>query len=241
MSTAQPTADAHLEDPVTEAATPAAEAEQRTLPLRGILLFALAGIAMMAFIAIAERVVQGHADAFDQRVTLWAYEVLHGEVLHAILLGFTLIGATFGLWGSVALVACLLIQQGRWPVALLLAVHTGLAQLFNHLMKVSFVRDRPDLFDIYARPPSYSFPSGHAMSAMAVYGAFAIVLTAIYPRRRHVWTVGAALFILAIGFSRIYLGVHWTTDVIAGYAAAIPMLVVFEHLVRVAMRRRPGR
>jgi membrane-associated phospholipid phosphatase len=240
MSTAQPTLEDDVREPITEAATPAAEAEQRTLPLRGVLLFGLAGVAMMTFIAIAERVVQGHADAFDQRVTLWVYDTLHGDVMHAILLGFTLIGATFGLWGSVALVSCLVIQQGRWPVALLLGVHTGLAQLFNHLMKISFVRDRPDLFDIYTRPPSYSFPSGHAMSAMAVYGAFAIVLTAIYPRQRHVWTVGAALFILAIGFSRVYLGVHWTTDVIAGYAAAIPMLVVFEHLVRILMRRRLG-
>lgn len=64
---------------------------------------------------------------------------------------------------------------------------------------------------------SYSYPSGHAMGSMVLYGFLAYILAIHYPRyARLVYSI-AAILVMAIGFSRLYLGVHWPTDIIAGY------------------------
>ena len=76
------------------------------------------------------------------------------------------------------------------------------------------------------------------MSSMATYGALAAVLIGLYPRRRWWIVAGAALVIGSIGFSRVYLGVHWPFDVLAGYAAATPFVVVTAHLVHRSVNRR---
>jgi membrane-associated phospholipid phosphatase len=70
------------------------------------------------------------------------------------------------------------------------------------------------------------------MVSVAVYGAIAAVIVHLAPRARVPVIVGAILLVAAIGLSRVYLGVHWPLDVLAGYAAAIPLVAVTVHLVR---------
>ena len=110
----------------------------------------------------------------------------------------------------------------RWQLGkrapLLLSLAFSLSYLANPLLKSIFQRQRPDLWEVFARPSSYSFPSGHAMSAMMVYGIAAFLFAQRYPQHRRVWLCSAASWIFLIGFSRIYLGVHWLSDVVAGFA-----------------------
>lgn len=137
--------------------------------------------------------------------------------------------------------AFLFFQQHRNREALLLLLAFGLGHGANSLLKLIFQRQRPQLWEVLARPDSYSFPSGHAMSSMMVYGVAALLLVRLFPRFRRVWVVSAALWILLIGFSRIYLGVHWLSDVVAGFAAGFAFVYAVARWHRLSGRTtRPG-
>ncbi len=107
--------------------------------------------------------------------------------------------------------------------AVLLMTTMAGAVILNFALKVSFERVRPDPFFDTPLPASYSFPSGHALYAACFYGVLAWLITARIENkslRILIWLI-AALLALLIGLSRIYLGVHYPSDVIAGFAAAI--------------------
>lgn len=154
---------------------------------------------------------------FDRIFSLWLHA--HAQPwLDRLMLTLTYGGDwRFLLLVTLACVAYLLLRQQRKRAALLLGLAFGLSYLGNFLLKSIFQRQRPALWDVFARPSSYSFPSGHAMSAMMVYGIAAFLFAQLYPQQRRVWLGGAAGWILLIGFSRIYLGVHWLSDVVAGF------------------------
>ncbi len=120
---------------------------------------------------------------------------------------------------ATVLVICIFIKRRR-PAAWL-AIAMGGAFALDFTLKQAFHRARPVPF-FGLGPHSYSFPSGHALGSFCFYGVVAGLLTARIrnrPVRVLIWTACAAL-VIAIGFSRIYLGVHYATDVIAGYIAA---------------------
>ncbi|HEV7843048.1 MAG TPA: phosphatase PAP2 family protein, partial [Pyrinomonadaceae bacterium] len=112
----------------------------------------------------------------------------------------------------------------RWRRSIVVFVVTMAGAIaLNVTLKLSFKRTRPTAFFDTPLPSSYSFPSGHALLSLCFYGALAAILVPHLSRaapRVLVWTA-AALLVALIGFSRIYLGVHYPSDVLAGYAAAI--------------------
>ena len=95
------------------------------------------------------------------------------------------------------------------------------AGILNGILKDFFHRARPDLHRLI-EIGGYSFPSGHAMSAMAVYGALAFLLWRHIPTRmgRSILIILSAIMIFMIGISRVYLGVHYPSDIIGGYFAS---------------------
>ncbi len=210
-------------------------AERSVLPLKGIVLFAIAGLATIAFVAIAVRVLAGHADAFDRSWTLAIHEI-DTDALDYVFIAFTMIGSGPCLWGAILIVALLAIRDHRWHLAVLIAANGVVAQIVNLGLKTWFVRPRPALFEEIVRPTSWSFPSGHAMSSVQIWGVVAAVLIALYPQRRVVIVTSTLLLIAGIGLSRVYLGVHWPTDVVAGFAAGLPFLAVSVHLIHRIMR-----
>ncbi len=110
------------------------------------------------------------------------------------------------------------------------ATSLGLATVgavgLNYLLKEVFARARPALWDYIVHAVHYSFPSGHAMVSTAVYGYIGYVLAKEFPQWRKPIVAATVALILAIGFSRLYLGVHWPTDVLVGYAAGLLWLIV---------------
>lgn len=114
----------------------------------------------------------------------------------------------------------------KWTKLVIFAVCLGGAGVLNLLLKRLFERARPDIFQVIAET-GFSFPSGHAMGALCFYGltAFFIGLRLKKRRNKYALYLIASLWIACIGVSRIYLGVHYPSDVLAGYAAGSTWLL----------------
>ncbi|MFD8480364.1 phosphatase PAP2 family protein [Kitasatospora sp. NPDC059673] len=147
----------------------------------------------------------------------------------------------------------LAVQQVRWvrrPPAVVLFAPTvwlllgqGLRQLLMH----GFGRPRPPLADRAVHASGFSFPSGHAFTAAAGAGLLALAVVLARPAAARLATVCAVLFAGAVGASRVYLGVHWTLDVLGGWLLAAGWLALGTLLARqgresgaVLLDRRPG-
>jgi membrane-associated phospholipid phosphatase len=150
----------------------------------------------------------------------------HSLHVHATPLAntFFLIITVFGLevlWAAVILFGLYFAHKRQWGNLLMLVVTMLGAELLNSSLKYFFSRPRPVFDDPIITALHYSFPSGHAMISFVGYGLLAYYLAARTPSkpRRILIIVAAALLVVLIGMSRIYLGVHYLSDVIAGYAA----------------------
>lgn len=125
----------------------------------------------------------------------------------------------------VPLAALLVWRRGRNRLAVFLVVTTLGGGLLDTVVKVVVSRPRPSLVDPVATAHGKSFPSGHAMSSTIGYGALLLVfLPVVAPRLRAAVVAGFALLVLAIGFSRLALGVHYITDVLGGYVLGLAWL-----------------
>lgn len=113
----------------------------------------------------------------------------------------------------------ILIYRDEAIAALVLAIGLGGSWLLNGIFKSFFKRARPDLWESSKRPMDYSFPSGHSMSAISFYGLLAASFTAFFSVPLGITAAVATVVTLGVGFSRMYLGVHWPTDVLSGWVA----------------------
>ena len=128
---------------------------------------------------------------------------------------------------AIAAVVCVaLYRRGRLIEAALLPVVLGGAELLNLILKLSFHRARPEVAFVHI--DTYSFPSGHAMISTAAYGAFAYLAWGPLgaARRRLIVVAGTVMLVALISFSRLYLGVHYLSDVLAGIAGGVFWLAV---------------
>jgi hypothetical protein len=191
---------------------------------RPVVLGSIAFAGLVTFAQIAEEVIQLEADPIDRRAELTVH-IIDTPWLDVIMRGITWIGsATQTIVAVVAVIAwCLYRKKKRMAGALAFVgiVNEGT----NLVIKEIFKRARPTLFEEIETLHSYSFPSGHAMSAAAVYGMMAVVAARLEPRLARPLSIATPVLVFLIGFSRIYLGVHWPSDVLAGFAAGTVMLV----------------
>jgi membrane-associated phospholipid phosphatase len=151
------------------------------------------------------------------------------------------VGGGWGLWPGGVLIAGLLLRAGRRRDAALFGVAVVGANLVSESVKLFFHRPRPEAWFGYPLPSTYSFPSGHAFVSFCFFLCLAeILIREEWPpaRKLAVWTA-AVLCTFTIGLSRVYLGVHYPTDVLAGYAAAIAWTTLIRVLHHV-WRGRPA-
>ncbi|WOD41815.1 phosphatase PAP2 family protein [Nodosilinea sp. E11] len=128
----------------------------------------------------------------------------------------------------------ILIYRDQTVAALILAIGLSGSWLLNGIFKSFFRRKRPDLWASSKRPMDYSYPSGHSMSAISFYGLLAASLTAFFSIPLSVTATLAAVLTLGVGFSRVYLGMHWPTDVLSGWVAgAIWLGACLEGLIQI--------
>ena len=140
--------------------------------------------------------------------------------------GFTNLGSVPVAAASCSSSRVLLLYRGHRAEALFLAVAIGGSVALNGIMKVVVHRPRPVLPWAHVLP-DYSFPSGHTMNSLVFYLAIALIVWARLGRRAGSLAVAVALLIaVAVGFSRIYLGYHYLSDVVGGFAAGLAWLLV---------------
>lgn len=198
-------------------------ARQEIVP---IAIFLGIALPVLAFVEIANEVTEGEGEVrwFDDgllyalRTTDLAdpigprwFELAVGDI------------SALGGFAVLALVTLLavgyLLALKRWPDALMLLVATLGGTAISEGLKMGFNRPRPDLVAHIVETTSMSFPSGHAMLSAVTYLTLGALLARTQERRQlRGYILGAAILItLMIGMSRIYLGVHWPTDVLAGW------------------------
>jgi undecaprenyl-diphosphatase len=204
-------------------------------------LLAAAG-ALLLFAWLGREILTGVTPVLDDRIRLAVHELASPRVT-AIMRALSRYGGPSGLTPiGLALALAFLIK--RWHRGALLVVITMAgAGLLDLLLKQIFGRVRPAAFFDYPLPASHSFPSGHAFFAASFFGGLA-VLVADRVRSRllrgTVWIVAVSLTLL-IGLSRVYLGVHYPSDVLAGYAAATVWVAAVAFGDRLVSHRRRRR
>jgi undecaprenyl-diphosphatase len=194
---------------------------------------AISAFVIWAFAELADGVVEGESRRFDRAVLLWIHthspEWLDGPMRLVTALGYYQVVLPL----LVAVVLVFYLNGWRLSATLLLVSTVG-GSLLTAVLKGVFGRARPELFDSGYTASFYSFPSGHATVAAGFYGALTLIL-AYRLRGLARWAVvvvGVSL-VLLIGFSRLYLGVHYPTDVLAGFLAA-PLWLIFVGAAYVA-------
>ena len=194
---------------------------------RGMLLIMIvAAVALFTFAILADEVAEGDTRAFDERVLL-ALRVpgnladpIGPRWFEEMMRDFTAIGGTGVLVLMVLAVAGFLTLTGKGYAALAIIVAVSGGTLLSQTMKWAYARPRPELVPHGAEIYTASFPSGHAMMSAIVY----LTLGAMLARTQSgqavkAYIIGVAIFLtVLVGTSRVYLGVHWPTDVLAGWA-----------------------
>lgn len=186
------------------------------------LSFVVAAAAIAIFAQLADEVLEGDTQRLDEWALQW-FQHHRSPGLNRVMLEITSLGS-----GTVIIMVVLLasvflwLTHHKWSVYVLLLVVLG-SKLLNTLLKTGFGRERPSIVEAITDVSSRSFPSGHAMSSIVAYGSIAYLITRLEPTKqlRYAIWIFAALLVLAIGISRMYLGVHYPSDVIGGYLAGL--------------------
>ena len=143
------------------------------------------------------------------------------DVLRAV----TFLGSTVWLTVLVAVCAGFLLRRTRTRLAVYLLTTTAAGAVLNYTVKLAVSRPRPSLIDPVAAASGKSFPSGHSMGSTVVYGALLLVFLPALSRRTRAGAVtGVAALVIAIGFTRLALGVHYITDVLGGFVLGLAWL-----------------
>ncbi len=186
----------------------------------------VAALGVLLFALIADETLEGDTHDFDQMILLALREP--GEPgnpvgpwwLEQAFADITALGGYTVLSLLVAGVAIYLVSIGKRASALLVVGAVASGTLVSILLKLGFDRPRPELVAQLTHAQSSSFPSGHAMLSAITYLTLGVLLARVHGRRRtKIFVMSFAIGLtLLIGMSRVYLGVHWPTDVLAGWA-----------------------
>lgn len=192
-----------------------------------LLLVGVLASGAWGFAELAEEVIEGDTRQIDETLLLMLRvaddpaDPLGPGWLEEMGRDFTALGGVGVLVFITAAAIFYLVMQGRGRAALFVLGAIASGMLLSSLMKLGFDRPRPDLVSHGAMVYTASFPSGHSMMSAVTYLTLGALLARVQPLRRlKVFVLSVAVILaLLVGLSRIYLGVHWPTDVLAGWTA----------------------
>ena len=185
-------------------------------------------LSLLAFVVLLQNMLSGDIMRLDAAAYQFFVVTLRNDWLTYIMTGFS------DLATPVVLVAMLLIvaafAPGKAP-GICASVNLAAAIIIDLVLKEIIQRPRPDGFRLITEV-GYSFPSGHSMVAMAFYGLLIYLVWNYESSRtlRHLFCTTFVLVIVLTGISRIYLGVHYASDVLAGFAVALAWLIVYTRI-----------
>ncbi|CAH1658045.1 Undecaprenyl-diphosphatase [Hyphomicrobiales bacterium] len=182
---------------------------------------------ILGFLAVADEMRAGELEAFDTRILLALRnpadlaDPIGPRWLEIVMRDITSLGSIPVLALIIAVVVGYLVLVHKRAIAALITVSMGGGLLLGHLLKLGFDRPRPDLVAHLVDIDSLSFPSSHAMLSAITYLTIGVLLARVEKRRvvrLYILAVAIGLTLL-VGLSRLYLGVHWPSDVLAGWCA----------------------
>ncbi|WP_428030891.1 phosphatase PAP2 family protein [Ancylobacter sp.] len=216
------------------------------LPEMAVLLGILgAALGLLTFGLIADEVTEGETHAFDEAILL-AFRVAGDPAdpigppwLEIVMRDVTSLGSTTVLTLLTLIVAGFLAMDGKRAAALFVLIATAGGGLLSYALKLGFDRPRPDLVAHLVDVSTLSFPSGHAMGSAVTFLTLGVLLVRTVRKpllKAYVLAVAVGLTLM-VGFSRIYLGVHWPTDVLAGWCAGSAWALLCWIVVLLLQRR----
>jgi undecaprenyl-diphosphatase len=199
---------------------------RQRIELTTLALLTLVAGGVWVFVELADEVIEGEAHRFDERVLLAMRSAdapadpLGPLWFEELVRDVSALGGVAILAGAALAAVGYLLATRRRRVAAFILVATGGGQLLSSLLKLAFDRPRPDLVPHGVAVHTASFPSGHSMLSAVVWLTLGVLLARLHPRRAiKLYIIGWATAVtVLVGLSRIYLGVHWPTDVLAGWA-----------------------
>ena len=205
----------------------------KTPPYQGLSLLPLTGVCLplLVFTLLAFFVPQHHYGLpWDAPILLTIHSMANPQ-LDVFAALFTQLGIYWGVTPIFIILGIILLFLKRWRAIAYLLITTVGAVLINHTTKLTFHRPRPHLWELFYHLPSdYSFPSGHALSSMTLV---VILVTLTWGSRWYKWSLlFGSLFVLTIGWTRLYLGVHYPSDILGGWMLAISWGIGISLLVK---------
>lgn len=211
---------------------------------RTLTMIALIAGALWGFVGVAEEMSEGDLHSFDEalllalRVTGQPDNPIGGPEIEIAMRDLTALGGVTVLTVMTLSVMTYLILARQKALAAFLGLAVVGGQVLSGLAKFGFDRPRPDLVSHAVEVSSSSFPSGHSMMAAVTYLTLAVMLGRAEHRAsiRRFYIVMAGILALLVGVSRVYLGVHWPSDVLAGWslgaAWALGVAMLAERMAR---------
>lgn len=211
---------------------------------RILMVFLITALGAFIFLRLGSEIREGENFALD-RLILHALRSANNPDLpigpawlQAAMIDITALGGVTILTLLTALTAGYLLASRKTAIAIFLALAIASGAMLSSLLKIGYARPRPDLVAHLVDVQSLSFPSGHAMNSAITYLTLGALLARTDGRRRvTIFLMAAAIFLtLIIGISRIYLGVHWPSDVLAGWCVGASWAALCSLVARALQR-----
>ena len=186
-------------------------------------------LCVILFLVILEDVFEYETLALDTSVYTIVVEKMRNPILTDILKIITNLGSAFVLI-TITILSLIILKNKK--IGLCITINLALSTILNLLLKNIIQRPRPEGYRLIEET-GFSFPSGHSMVNTAFYGLliYLIIKNVKNQKLKYSLSLLISILILSIGFSRIYLGVHYTSDVLAGFLISIAYLIVFTTIL----------
>jgi len=211
-------------------------------------------VLLLVFLKLASEVMEGETLAFDKRIVLAFRKAddpsrpIGPAWMASSMMDLTALGGPTVIGLAVVAIVGFLLLQTRYWTALFILVTAASGEAVSYVMKTAFYRPRPDVVPHLREAFSTSFPSGHAMQSAIIYLTLGAMMMRLAERRltKIYCFASAAMLTFLVGLSRVYLGVHYPTDVLAGWIvgliwASICWLVAQHSEVRSGIRAEKNR
>lgn len=188
-----------------------------------ILVFFLFTALVTAFISLTEDVLEKDTLAWDREVLLF---INKGSTpfLNKLMPIITNFGGAIGVTLITVIFLAVFLKRKDTSRFILILSSVGGATILNIILKVIFKRQRPQLWELLVHEPTFSFPSGHAMASAAL--AFSLIIALRHVKYKKTARAILIIYMLTIGFSRMYLGVHYPTDIIGGWIVSLAWTLI---------------
>lgn len=199
-----------------------------------VVAFILFWTPVLVFLKIAGEILERQPIGIDTQILTWIHSGA-SPALDAIFFFITSSGNVESILPITFLLVCFYLYKKQRINALIVAFGVGGAAAANFILKLLFHRDRPTFWHSIITETGYSFPSGHAMISSALI--LCVVAILWKTRWRYLSVVLGAVVVLLIGYSRLYLGVHYPTDIVAGWSVSAAWVATTLIVISFASRK----